>query len=114
MTTKTYRFKLNSKLAKPFIRDGKYSFQVSFNRYLENGGLRVINYRKCPILTIPGNGIVQTSNEIAVLMIAGMIVPDKTKRNGKSRESGRFFSDVTDTKKDFDLNLDPIFDNVQV
>lgn len=110
----TMRFKVDQKLAAPFARDGKFSFLTSFGRQQEDGSLRVISEKKCPVLTIPNGGIVQTSNEIAILIIAGMIVPTNTERNGKKREPGKFFSDVTDSESEYDLDLDPIFDSVEV
>lgn len=109
----TKRYELNQNLAAPFARSNKFSFKVRFSRKM-NGGTVNISYQKCPVITIPINGIIQTSNEIAQVYIEAFCVPTNTYRNGENRLQGNFFSEVTEETEDFDLDLDPIFDSVEL
>lgn len=107
------RYKLNNKLAEPFSRNNEFQFKIRFSRK-EGESIRHVSYQKCPVITIQFNGVIQTKDEIAQKYIAAFKVPLNTYRNGHNRESGFFFKDVTDETDDYDLDLDPIFDSVEL
>jgi len=104
-------YKLNAELAAPFIRDGKFSFRIAFDKIV-NGKPKMMHRSRCPVIAISEDEVVQTENETAQRMLENFIVPTKTVRNGATRQGGHLFEDVTATATEYDIDLDATFDAV--
>lgn len=86
-----------------------YQFRIRYGVDREIGGktVRVLKaLRKCPIITIPVDGIVQTENPEAQQMIRLQRAPNKTLRNEVARTGGLMFEEYTGSDEaDVDLDL---------
>lgn len=80
----THKFRLTED-AVPLVEKGEYRFQVGFERPDPSGGRHLVNWRKCPIITMNEGDVVSTTNDWAAQVIEAMVVPNRTLRNGKAR-----------------------------
>ncbi len=107
----TLRYQVVPALVGHLAPGPNFTFRVGYSKP-EGSGVRKVHYSNAPILAVPkGNGIVQTSDEIAQKNIAAMIMPQNTQRGQGAnpptkRPSGSLFVDVTDTTTAADLDLD--------
>lgn len=86
-----------------------YQFRVRYgvDRVIDGKTVRVLKgLRKCPIITIPVGGIVQTENVEAQQYLELHRSPNKTLRNGEARPDGLMFQEYHGTEEaDVDLDL---------
>jgi hypothetical protein len=101
-------YQLNKTLAEPFMRNGQFSFRLSFDAELK-GRFHRFNKGRCPVITVLPTDVLQTENETAQRMIELFSVPQKTSRDGVVNPAGRLFNDVTSTENKYDIDLDEIF-----
>lgn len=104
-------FALDVELAEPFLRDGKFSFRIAFDKYV-SGVPKVMHRSRCPVIEMLPTDVLQTENETAQRMLENFTVPTKTVRNGETRPGGHLFIDVTETETEYDKDLDAIFDAI--
>lgn len=86
-----------------------YQFRIRYgvDRVIGKKTVRVIKaLRKCPIISIPLGGIVQTENPEAQQYLELHRSPNKTERNGSKRADGLMFREYTGAEEaDVDLDL---------
>lgn len=105
-------YALNQSLAEPFMRNGKFSFRIAFDKLDGNNRLQVLSKSKCPVITIDPTDVLSTENGTAQRMLENFIAPNKTARAGQTRPTGHLFTDVTGTENQYDVDLDAIFATV--
>ncbi len=110
MATKRYKLQPH---AVPFSRPSpggppEFKFRVRFGQPLSGGRTRVCAKKKCPILILPLNGVIETDNLVAQYFLENFTAPNKTRRNGAARIGGLLFADVTATVTEYDLHLDSL------
>jgi len=104
MAQKKYR--LTDK-ADPFLREGQFKFTVGYDKNYGTPPLHV-RVKNLPVVTLPDDGIVVTTNEFTQKALALMMVPQRTERNGQKWPSGYLFEDITGQPGNPDVDLDTI------
>ena len=105
MATKIYQLQAS---AAPYIVNGRFKFKVAYDKLTLDGGKRVVSAREAPIIDIPENGVISTSNTTAQRMIENYKAGATPLINGSTRSTGFFFQDVTSSNPPVDLDLDTI------
>ena len=104
------RYKLSDE-AKRFARGPVFMFRVAFSKQ-DGTTMTVCSQKKCPIIHLPIDTEITTSDRMAQLSIENFILPDRTKRNGQniSGSNSMAFVEVLISDSNVEaLNLDATY-----
>lgn len=71
-----------------FARGPIFRFRIAFSVLLETGETAIRPQKKCPVIEIAKDSVIQTSNIMAQISIENFILPSRTTRNGDGVQGG--------------------------
>ena len=90
-----------------------FTFRLRFERVVGDSR-HLLAPSRCPLIDLFPGEIVQTSNPTAQRMLEAYEAPTSAVRRGVPNPKGNMFEDVTDLTDEFAVDLDKIFDSVEV
>lgn len=92
----TKKFRVVTATGGAIAQNGMVRVRVSFSEP-GNSKLR-ISHKSCPTLEVPyPNGVLEVDDPVSQEIIAAMIVPQNTTRDGQKRPAGKLFVEVPAT-----------------